>query len=78
MSENSGLDSISVLTNVRARQIEEGTHLYGISCNDGKVDNMRNKEVYETLKSKKNQVQLASQVVKMILKIDDLIEKVME
>lgn len=39
---------------------------------------MRNKEVYESLKSKKNQVQLACQVVKMILKIDDLIEKVME
>jgi len=30
-------------------------------------------EVYETFQSKKQQLQLASQVVKMILKIDDII-----
>jgi len=38
---------------------------------------MRKQEVFETLASKKLQIQLATQVVKMILKIDDLIEKVM-
>ena len=37
---------------------------------------MRKEGVFETLASKMHQVQLASQVVKMILKIDDLIEKV--
>lgn len=31
-------------------------------------------EVYETLASKKQQLQLASQVIKMILKIDDIIQ----
>ena len=31
-------------------------------------------EVFETLASKKQQLQLASQVIKMILKIDDVIE----
>lgn len=36
---------------------------------------MTKHEVYETLASKKHQIQLATQVVKMVLKIDDLIER---
>jgi T-complex protein 1 subunit epsilon len=34
---------------------------------------MKIQEVYETLKSKVQQLELATQVVKMILKIDDVI-----
>lgn len=37
---------------------------------------MRADDIYESLTSKKLQVQLATQVVKMILKIDDVIENV--
>jgi T-complex protein 1 subunit epsilon len=36
--------------------------------------NMKDQKVFETLLSKKGQLQLATQVVKMILKIDDVIE----
>lgn len=36
--------------------------------------NMKSIKVFETLLSKKGQIQLATQVVKMILKIDDVIE----
>ena len=32
---------------------------------------MKDQKIYETLSSKKQQIQLATQVVKMILKIDD-------
>lgn len=35
---------------------------------------MKDQKVFETLLSKKGQLQLATQVVKMILKIDDVIE----
>jgi len=35
---------------------------------------MKTVSVYETLMSKRQQLQLATQVVKMILKIDDVIE----
>lgn len=35
---------------------------------------MKDQKIYETLSSKKQQIQLATQVVKMILKIDDVIE----
>jgi T-complex protein 1 subunit epsilon len=37
---------------------------------------MADQKVFETLVSKKHQIQLATQVVKMILKIDDLIETI--
>ena len=76
LAENSGLDPIQCLAEARARQIAEKNHVFGIACLDGKVDDMRKQEVFETLASKKLQIQLSTQVVKMILKIDDLIEKV--
>lgn len=38
------------------------------------VTNMKEAKIFETLLSKKGQLQLATQVVKMILKIDDVIE----
>lgn len=76
LAENSGLDPIQSLSEARSRQIEEKTHVFGVACLEGKVDDMRRLEVFETLASKKHQVQIATQLVKMILKIDDLIEKV--
>ncbi len=77
LAENSGLDPIQSLSEARSRQIDEKTHVYGIACLDGKVDDMKKLGVFETLASKKHQVQIATQLVKMILKIDDLIEKVL-
>jgi T-complex protein 1 subunit epsilon len=76
LAENSGLDPIQSLSEARSRQIEEKSHRYGIACLEGRVDDMRRLEVFETLASKKHQIQIATQLVKMILKIDDLIEKV--
>lgn len=45
----------------------------GIDCNDMGTNNMMEQNVFETLIGKKQQVLLATQVVKMILKIDDVI-----
>jgi len=39
----------------------------GISC-------MKKQKVFESMNSKKQQIQLATQVTKMILKIDDVIK----
>ena len=39
-----------------------------------KISNMEDINIFETLLSKKQQFQLATQVVKMILKIDDVVE----
>lgn len=45
----------------------------GIDCNDVGTNNMREQNVFETLIGKQQQILLATQVVKMILKIDDVI-----
>jgi len=45
----------------------------GINCLGEGVGDMKEVGVYETLMSKRQQLQLATQVVKMILKIDDVI-----
>ncbi len=74
LADNSGINPIQALSEARKKQIEENTHVYGVACEKAKISNMREEEVFETLSSKKHQIQLATQVVKMILKIDDLIE----
>ena len=73
LAENSGMDPIQALSEAKSKQLSEDSHVFGIACLDAAVGDMRKLEVFETLASKKLQVQLAAQVVKMILKIDDLI-----
>ena len=45
----------------------------GIDCNDVGTNDMKEQNVFETLIGKQQQILLATQVVKMILKIDDVI-----
>jgi len=75
LAENSGLDPIESLSEARSKQVEGNTHVFGIGCLEGKVSDMKELEVFETLASKVHQVQTATQLVKMILKIDDLIAR---
>jgi T-complex protein 1 subunit epsilon len=73
LAENSGLQPINTLTAVKAQQVKEQNPHLGIDCNDVGTNDMREQNVFETLIGKKQQVLLATQVVKMILKIDDVI-----
>lgn len=73
LAENSGLDALRVVGEARSKQIADNTHVYGVDCLQAKVSDMKSIEVFEAFKSKKQQLQLASQVIKMILKIDDII-----
>lgn len=52
---------------------QENIPFYGIDCNDVGTNDMREQNVFETLIGKQQQILLATQVVKMILKIDDVI-----
>ena len=58
----------------KSRQAESKDPYYGIDCKSNGDNDMKAQKVFETLLSKKGQLQLATQVVKMILKIDDVIE----
>lgn len=72
LAENSGLEPIKTLTEIKARQVSEKNAALGVDCSgEGRYD-MREQHVIESLHSKKSQLLLATQLVKMILKIDDV------
>ena len=46
---------------------------FGINCQKGNIDNMIKLRVFETLLSKQQQLQVATQMANAILRIDDII-----
>ncbi|XP_004698177.1 T-complex protein 1 subunit epsilon [Echinops telfairi] len=72
LSENSGLNPIQTMTEVRARQVKEANSALGIDCLHKGTNDMKQQHVIETLIGKKQQISLATQMVRMILKIDDI------
>ena len=88
LAENAGLSPIEEVTSIKSRQVKEGNPTIGLgllpndqaekSINNAKGDHtmdMKELGVFETLIGKQQQMQLAAQVVKMILKIDDVISQ---
>lgn len=73
LAENSGLSPITEVTSIKSRQLAEGNPRLGVDCNQTGSNDMKDQLVFETLIGKQQQIQLATQVVKMILKIDDVI-----
>jgi len=72
LAENCGLDPIQALTEIKSRQVAEDNPALGVNCMEMGTMDMKEQSVIETLHSKKSQIQLATQLVKMILKIDDI------
>lgn len=83
LAENSGLSPIEELAAIKSRQLKDESHVIGLgigAVDDVTIDaeglhsmDMKKLGVFETLVGKQQQLQLATQVVKMILKIDDVI-----
>jgi len=72
LAENSGLDPIQTLTETKASQVAKNSASLGVNCSDKGTNDMKEQHVLESLHSKKSQILLATQLVKMILKIDDV------
>jgi T-complex protein 1 subunit epsilon len=72
LAENSGLNPIHTLAEVKSRQVKENNPFLGIDCLGKGTNDMKVQHVIETLTAKKQQILLASQLVRMILKIDDI------
>jgi len=72
LAENAGLAPINTLAEVKSQQAKLGNPTLGIDCLQAGTNDMKKQNVIETLVSKKQQILLATQVVKMILKIDDI------
>merc|ERR1711907_108638 len=73
LAENSGLNPIETVAAVKAMQVKEGKPYLGIDCMSKNTNDMKEQKVFETLIGKQQQILLATQVVRMILKIDDVI-----
>ena len=74
LAENSGLSAIETVAAVKAAQVKEGKAYLGVDCMQRGTNDMKAQKVFETLIGKQQQLLLATQVVRMILKIDDVIE----
>jgi len=75
LAENSGYSPIESLAQVKARHISEKNPRLGIDCNHVGTSDMKEQGVYDPLIARREQFLLATQVVKMILKIDDVIKQ---
>jgi T-complex protein 1 subunit epsilon len=72
LAENSGLSSIDTTTWLKNEMRNDSTKRLGVDCLGLGTNDMKQLRVSESLQSKIQQLQLATQVVRMILKIDDI------
>uniref|UniRef100_A0A6B2L1F8 T-complex protein 1 subunit epsilon n=1 Tax=Arcella intermedia TaxID=1963864 RepID=A0A6B2L1F8_9EUKA len=75
LAENSGFSAIQTLSEIKYRQVSENNPRLGIDCMQKGTNDMKQQHVIESLQSKRQQLLLATQVVKMILKIDDVLKE---
>lgn len=74
LAENSGLAPIETLARLKAMQIKESKSSLGVDCVAAGTNDMAAQNVLDPLIGKVQQLRLATQVVKMILKIDEVIK----
>lgn len=72
IAENAGLDSIDVLTNLKAAH-QKGETFAGINVEDGTTLDTLKEKIIEPLQLKKQAIKSAVEVAIMILRIDDII-----
>merc|ERR1711865_789594 len=68
LAENSGFKPIEYVSNIKAMQVKESNPFIGVDCMSVGTNNMYEQGIFESVMSKKQQFELATQVVKMILK----------
>jgi len=73
LAENSGYNPIEYVSKLKEEQINERNDYVGVDALFRGTTNMMEQGIFESAQSKKNQLELATQVIKMILKIDDVI-----
>ncbi|KAI3403469.1 CCT5 [Candida oxycetoniae] len=73
LAGNSGLDPIETLSRLKAKQINENNSHLGIDCLGKGTNDMRDLFVIDPLIGKTQQLNLATQLTRMILKINNVI-----
>jgi T-complex protein 1 subunit delta len=72
LAENSGLHPISIVTELRKRHSEGETYA-GINVRTGSISDLRQENVLQPLLVTTSAIKLASECVRMLLKIDDIV-----
>lgn len=72
LAENSGLSPINIVTELRNRH-NNGEKNTGINCKKGTVTNMFDENVIQPSLVTLSALKLATEVTRMILKIDDIV-----
>merc|ERR1712100_79245 len=75
LAENSGMPPIETVAEVKALQASEKKYHMGIDCVGAGTNDMREQHVVDPLHGKIQQLRLATQVVKLILKVDEVIRR---
>ncbi|VEU20097.1 DEKNAAC101021 [Brettanomyces naardenensis] len=73
LAENSGQDPIQTLTNLKAQHVKNDNAFLGVDCLGKGSNDMKGQFVIETLIGKRQQLLLATQLARMVLKINDVI-----
>jgi chaperonin GroEL (HSP60 family) len=73
LAENAGLDSIDILTQLRAKHEKPDSQFVGLDVVSGKVTDTFKAGIIEPLKVKVQAITSASEAAEMILRIDDII-----
>jgi T-complex protein 1 subunit epsilon len=76
LAANSGLSPIQTVENLKKQQIQTGVTSLGVDAVFTGNNDMKVQKVIETLHGKTEQFRLATQIAKMVLKIDDVIEDI--
>lgn len=72
LAENAGLNPIDIVSQLRSLHAQ-GQREMGINVKKGTVTNMREQKVVQPVVVTRSALQLATEAVRMILKIDDIV-----
>ncbi|KAI9712744.1 MAG: T-complex protein 1 subunit epsilon [Bogoriella megaspora] len=73
LAENSGLSPIETLASIKSRQVRERNTRLGVDCMQTGSNDMRDGFVIDPLISKRQQLLLATQLCRMVLKVNNVI-----
>jgi T-complex protein 1 subunit epsilon len=73
LAENSGLSPIETLAAIKSRQVKENNSRLGVDCMLTGNNDMREHFVIDPLIGKRQQLLLATQLCRMVLKINNVI-----
>jgi len=72
LAENSGMSSVEIVTQLRAAHVN-GEKFAGINVKKGSITNIYDEKVVQPLLTSVSSIKMATETVRMILKIDDVV-----